>query len=165
VTSIVLYLSLALGMGSLVWGFYEFGYTRPALWLLGFGLLWGLAQWRRWNWFASLGLAVAVIVAAIGLWIAVPAGWMIAGVVGALIAWDLSDFARRLRLASRDDSLRNLEGAHLMRATILAVLGVFLGSIAMLVRVHFTFEWALLLAFVSAVGISQLVSWLRRGGP
>ena len=34
----------------------------------------------------------------------------------------------------------------------------------MLVRLEFTFEWVVLLTLIAALGVTQLVSWLRRGG-
>jgi hypothetical protein len=61
------------------------------------------------------------------------------------------------------DDLRALERRHLTRLTIVTVIGVLLASIAMLVRLEFTFEWVMLLTLVGVLGVTQLVSWLRRG--
>jgi hypothetical protein len=89
---------------------------------------------------------------------------MIAGALGALLAWDLTDFMHRLRLVARTDDLRGIERRHLTRSTIVALAGLSLASIPMLVRLEFTFEWVVLLTLVAALGVTQLVSWLRRGG-
>jgi len=134
----------------------------PARWLILFGLGWLLAAWRRWTWFAALGLFLLVAAAVFGLWIGLPFGWMIAGTLGGLFAWDLSDFARRLQQAAPDDDRRALERRHLTRITLVALAGLGLASIAMAVKLEFTFEWALLLAVVTALGLLQLAGWLRR---
>jgi hypothetical protein len=46
------------------------------------------------------------------------------GFVGRLLAWDLTDFMRRLRLAPLMDDLRALERRHLTRLTIVLLLGM-----------------------------------------
>jgi hypothetical protein len=138
--------SIVLGVASLAWAFDSQGLSAPARWLMIFGLGWLLAAWRRWTWFAPLGLFVLVA----------------AGALGGLFAWDLSDFARRLRGAAPDDDRGGLERRHLTRITLVALAGLGMASVAMAVRLQFTFEWALLLAVVTALGLLQLVNWLRR---
>jgi len=156
-------LSIILGVGSLAWVFDSYGLTVPARWLMYFGLGWLLAAWRRWTWFAAPGLFVVVTAAVLGLWIGLPFGWMIAGALGGLFAWDLADFARRLQQAAPDDDRRAMERRHLTRITLVALAGLGLASIAMAVRLEFTFEWAVLLAVVTALSLLQLVNWLRKG--
>jgi hypothetical protein len=89
---------------------------------------------------------------------------MIAGALGGLLAWDLSDFMRRLKFVHITDDKRGLERRHLTRVTIVALGGMLLATIAILVRLEFTLEWMMLLALVGALGVTQLVAWLRRGG-
>jgi hypothetical protein len=159
-------ISLILGMGSLAWGFYTSGHPKLALLPILLAVLWAASLWRRWYWFASLGLLVAVTAAAYGMWLGAEAvmNWMIAGAVGNLIAWDLTDFIRRLYLGAREDHSRSLERGHLARAAILAVVGMLVGSIPLIINLQFSFEWGVLLVLVAAFGVTQLVSWLRRGG-
>jgi hypothetical protein len=126
------------------------------------GALWLFAGKQRWVWFSTIALLISVSLAGFGLWIELSPGWMISGALGALLAWDLTDFMRRLRFAPLMDDLRALERRHLTRLTIVTVVGVLLASIAMLVRLEFTFEWIVLLTLVAVLGITQLVSWLRR---
>ncbi|MBN1305196.1 MAG: hypothetical protein JXA13_12240 [Anaerolineales bacterium] len=165
-TLTALIISLTLGMGSLAWGYYTSGFHRLALVLALLVVFWGGSLWRRWYWFSSLGLLAAVGAAAYGMWIDLSAGlnWMIAGVAGVLIAWDLTDFLRRLYLGARDDHSRSLERGHIARAVILGVAGMLLGSIPLVINLKFSFEWGVLLVLVAAFGITQLVSWLRHGG-
>ena len=159
-------ISLIIGMGSLAWGYYDSGDWQLALVPAVLAVVWCVGLWRRWYWFASLALLVVVGLAAYGLWINLSAGlnWMIAGVVGSLIAWDLSDFLRRIYLGARDDRTRSLERGHLARATVLGVAGMLVGSLPLVIRLQFSFEWGVLLLLVATIGITQLVSWLRRGG-
>jgi hypothetical protein len=157
-------ISVLIGIGSLSFAYAGVGFDGLTRGLLALGALWLFAGRQRWVWFSSIALLIAVSLAGFGLWIELSPGWMISGALGALLAWDLTEFMRRLRFAPLMDDLRALERRHLARLTIVTVVGVLLASIAMLVRLEFTFEWIVLLTLVAALGITQLVSWLRRGG-
>ena len=156
--------SVLMGIGSLAYAYNNVGLIIIARPLLILGALWLFAGWKRWTWFSSIALLLSVALASFGLWIELSTPWMIAGALGALLAWDLTDFMRRLRLVARTDDLRGIERRHLTRSTIVALAGLSLASIPMLVRLEFTFEWVVLLTLVAALGVTQLVAWLRRGG-
>ncbi len=158
----VFVVSVLMGIGSLSFAYAGAGFDSLARGLLVFGALWLFAGRRRWTWYASIALLVLVALAGYGLWIELSPGWMVSGALGGLLAWDLTDFMRRLRFAAETDDLRTLERRHLTRLTIVTFMGVSLASIAMLVRLEFTFEWIMLLALVAALGVTQLVAWLRR---
>jgi hypothetical protein len=128
--------------------------------ILGAG--WLVAIWQEWKWYSSVALFLATVASAFGLWFNFIPGWMFAGGIFALFAWDMTDFRSRLRLMTRDNDTRGLERRHLLRISLLALLGLFLASITMLVRVQFTFEWIALLVIVILLGLGQLVGWLRR---
>lgn len=163
-TFIALVFSVLMGIGSLAWGYSGSRFDLIVPWLLLFGGLWLLAAWQRWTWFSALGLFMSLVLAAFGMWLELSFGWMIAGALGGLLAWDLADFRRRMRFALRTEDLRDLERRHLARATIVGLAGLILASIPMAIRLEFTFEWAALLTLAAALGITQLVSWLRKGG-
>jgi hypothetical protein len=154
--------SVLLGIGSLSFAYAGKGFDLAVRVLLLVGVLWLFAGKQRWVWFSTIALLISVSLAGFGLWIELSPGWMISGALGALLAWDLTDFMRRLRFAPLMDDLRALERRHLTRLTIVTVVGVLLASIAMLVRLEFTFEWIMLLTLVAVLGVTQLVSWLRR---
>ena len=156
--------SVFMGVGSLAYAYSSTGFDGLVRGLLVLGLLWLFAGWKRWTWFSIIAILLTVALAGFGLWIELSPGWLIAGALGGLLAWDLSDFMRRLRFAHAMDDKRTLERRHLTRLTIVAVVGMSLASIAMLVRLEFTFEWLVLLALVGVLGITQLVSWLRKRG-
>ena len=155
-------ISVLMSVGSLAFAYYGAGLEQVAQGILILGALWLFAGWRRWTWFSVIGILFSVTLAGFGLWIELSSGWLIAGALGGLLAWDLSDFMRRLRFAHAMDDKRTLERRHLTRVTIVAVVGLALASIAMLVRLEFTFEWMVLVTLVAVLGVTQLVSWLRR---
>jgi hypothetical protein len=157
-------LSLLIGLGSLTWSYTQAGLDHLAVVLVSFGLLWLYASWKGWEWFSPLGLFLALGLAAYGLWIDLSIGWMLAGAIGGLMAWDLADFMRRHHSVSRSDDLHGLQRRHLARLTIVAALGLTLASTALAVRLEFTFEWIVVLTLVAILGISQMIAWLRRGG-
>lgn len=155
-------MSIVIGVGSLAFSYSSAGYEWITRFLLIFGGAWWVAIWQRWGWFSSIGIFVLVTLAAYGLWNELSPGWLIAGAMGGLFAWDLTEFIRRLRFAARTDDLRGIQRRHLTRLTIVAIVGIALASIAMLVRFEFTFEWVALLTLIAALGVTQLVAWLRR---
>ena len=154
--------SVLMGVGSLSYAFAGSGFDLVSRGLLILGAVWLFAGRQRWVWFSTIALVIMVVLAGYGLWIALSPGWMITGALGALLAWDLTEFMRRLRFAPLMDDLRTLERRHLTRLTIVTLIGVGLASIAMFVRVEFTFEWIMLLTLVAVLGVTQLVSWLRK---
>lgn len=161
-TVTALVICIVCSLGSLAWGYAQASLDPLARWILIFGMVWLFSQWQRWWWFSSVGLIVTTIVAALGMWIGLTPGWMLAGGIFALTAWDLTDYRRRIRFAPSDDDERDMERRHLSRLTFLVLAGLSLSSITMLVRLQFTLEWTILLVFVVLLGLTQLVAWLRR---
>jgi len=156
-------IGVVMGVGSLVYAYSGVGFDGLMRGLLVLGALWLFAGWKRWTWFSTFAILLVVALAGFGLWIALSPGWMIAGALGGLLAWDLSDFMRRLQFVHFTDDKRGLERRHLIRVTIVAMIGMLLASISILVRLEFTLEWMMLLALVGVLGVTQLVAWLRRG--
>jgi hypothetical protein len=163
VTLFALLFSILLGIGSLAWGYSQVGLSQFAQWILIFGAAWLFAVWQRWRWFAYLGLSFNFLAAALGLWfLNFQPGWMFAGAIGGLLAWDLTYFRFRQRFAASDEERRATGKRHLFRISFLALLGFALANAAMALKLQFNFEWALLSAIVAALGITQIVSWLRK---
>jgi len=159
-TLFALTFSIMFGTGSLAFGYHLTGFVPFVRWIIFFGMLWIIAVWRRWHWFAYVGIAFNLLVAALGLWLLnSPPGWMFAGAIGGLLAFDLTDFRYRLRFSVSDEERRIVERRHLPRITLLAILGMALASLTMLIKRQFTFEWAWLLVIVVAFGIMQFVVW------
>ncbi len=161
-TLFALVLSVVVSAASLAWGFSLAGLTSFSTWMLILGAGWLLAVWQRWDWVSSFELLIAVIVAALGLWLSLSPGWMFSGGLFALFAWDMNDFRQRSRLVVQDENARAIERRRLARISLLALAGLFLASIAMLIRAQFTFEWAAFLALIALLGLAQLASQLRK---
>jgi len=160
--------SVFMGVASLAFAYAVAGFQQLALSLVIFGALWIFTGWRHWTWFSSLGILTLVALAGLGLWINLSPGWMVSGALGGLLAWDLADFMRRLQFAVEKgtpkvyEERKSLERRHLLRLTLVALMGLALASIPMLARAEFSFEWIMLLTLVMALGTAQLVAWLRR---
>lgn len=133
-----------------------------ALLLLALGLLWMIGQWRVWSWANSLGLLSFTVAAVVGVWLGLPAGWMLLGTVATLAAWDLSDFDQRLQNAQQAQGQQELTRAHLQRLTFVLGLGLLLGSIALSVQLDFGFWWALLLGLLVILSLSRVFLAIQR---
>lgn len=158
-TLFALVLSIIISAVSLAWGFFSVGLISAALWILIFGAGWLLAVWKNWDWVSSLGLLLAVIAAALGLWLKLPPGWMFSAGLFALFAWDMNDFYRRLRLIVKNENTYKMERRHIAKVSLLALAGLLLASITMLIRAQFTAEWAALLVLITLLGLAQLLKW------
>jgi hypothetical protein len=165
VTLLALILSILIGTGCLAWGYAQVGLSYLDPWILVFGALWIVAAWRRWTWFSYLGLVFSFLAAALGLWfLDFPPGWMFAGAICGLVAWDLAYFQFRQRFAANEAERRAVEARHLLRVAVVGLFGFALASIAMAVKFQFNFEWAVVLAIVAALGLTQILSWFRKRG-
>lgn len=162
-TLFALLFSTILGIGSLAWGYTQVGLPEFGRWIIIFGVAWLFTIWQRWRWFAYAGVTFNFLAAAVGLWfLNFPPGWMFAGAIGGLLAWDLTFFLYRQRFAASDKERLAMEKRHLFRISFLALLGFGLANVAMALKFQFNFEWALLSAIVAALGITQIVTWLRK---
>ena len=161
-TLIALICSIVISSGSLAWGYAQSGFTSFSAWIIILGLGWLLAIWQRWYWYSSFALLATTILAALGLWFGFIPGWLFVGGIFALFAWDMAEFRQRLAVMPKDENRRGVERRHLLRVSLLALAGMTLASIAMILRVQFTFEWSALLVVVILLGLGQLVGWFRR---
>jgi hypothetical protein len=162
VTLIALLFSIVICSASLAWGYAQNGFASFSSWILIFGAGWFFAVWQEWKWYSSVALSLSTLAAALGLWFGFTPGWMFAGGIFALFAWDMADFRQRLRLISNDKDVRGIERRHLARVSLLALIGLILASVAMFfVRAQFTFEWGALLVAFTLFGLVQLPAWFR----
>jgi hypothetical protein len=161
-TVAALLISIVMGTGSLAWGYLGVGLPQLARWIAVFGVVWLLAVWQRWRWFAYVGLAVFFLASALGLWfLNFPAGWMFAGAIFGILAWDLTYFRYRQNFAATDAERRGVELRHLLRLSVLAILGFGLASLAMILQVRFSFHWIAFMTIVAALALSQIIRWFR----
>ncbi|MBI5953755.1 MAG: hypothetical protein HY865_19035 [Chloroflexi bacterium] len=162
-TLVALLSSIVISSATLAWGFAQSGFTSFSVWIIILGLGWLLAIWQRWFWYSPFALIVVTVLAALGLGFGFPSNWLFAGGIFALVAWDMTDFRRRLVLMAKNDNTRGIERRHLLRVSLLALAGLGLASItAFLSLRQFTFEWGALLVLVILLGLGQLVGWFRK---
>ena len=150
------------GMSPLIVAYYQSDLLLVAIGCFLLGLLWLVSQWQAWAWVASLGLFTFICTAGIGVWIGLSPILMAFSVLGSLLAWDLSDFSRRLRVAAPEDDLRKLASKHLVRLVSLGAIGLASILAALIMHLQFSFGWAFLLTIAAVVGMMQLVNRLRR---
>jgi len=125
--------------------------------------MWILAHLRKYYWFSALGLFLAIIAAAYGVWNSFTTIWMLLGALGGLLGWDLSDFARRLSYAAPTDDVVGMERRHLERAGIVAALGFGIALLSVYIHINrLAFEVAVGLVLLAAIGLSRLVLGLRK---
>lgn len=154
--------SIVLGGGSLLWGYMGVGLPQLARWIGIFSGVWLVAVWQRWRCFSYVGMAVYFVAAALGLWfLNFPPGWMFAGAIFGLLAWDLTDFRYRQRFAGSDEERRSVERRHMLGLSVLAILGFGLASLAMRMQLRFSFDWMVFLVLVLALALSQIIRWFR----
>lgn len=154
--------SIILSVGSMAWGYAEGGFLSVSRYMVFFGIAWLIALWRRWNWFPSLGLFAAVFAAAVGFWIELGIGWMIAGAAFALFAWDLAELRRRIQFLIVDDEMRGIARRHIARVSLVILGGLVLVTLALSLQLKLTFEWGVFLVLVILLGLTQLAAWFGK---
>jgi hypothetical protein len=156
--------SIVLTTSALALGYGLNGTWVGVILIAATGFVWLLGLRRGWRWVAPCGLVCYVIMAAIGLGMGSWNGWMLIGVVGALSAWDLDHFVRRLRESGQVENTHALERRHFQRLLIVDSVGLLLGMVALGIRIEFSFSIGLLLAVLAAFGLTRAIGFLRRQG-
>lgn len=145
------------------------GYALSDLWagvvaVLATGGLWLLGQLRTLSWTSSVCLVVQTVAAAVAVLNGVWGGWPVIGLVAALVAWDLDEFAQRLRAAGRVDDVPGQERRHIQRVLIVAGIGGLLAIVGLVLQVRLSFGLAHLLAALAMLGLSLVIGIMRRAG-
>lgn len=123
---LALILSILSSTTSFAWGYFQAGYENLAKYILGFGILYFISHWRRWRWFPSFALFISLFLSIFGLWFDLPLVWMFSGAIFALMAWDLNQFQYKLSLTAEREDKRGMTRRHLIRMSILALIGLLI---------------------------------------
>jgi len=161
VTLPLLLLSILSSVVLLCWGYFAVGWILAGTGLILVGVFWLVAIWRGWTWFSWVGLALITLAAGFGLLLDLPMVWMFAGLVGGMLAWDLSNFHWQLRFVEKEDLLP-MERSHMVRMGLFLGIALALGVGSMVLRTRLTFEWVALLVLLGVWGLSRMVKWLRK---
>lgn len=160
-TRIASFISILLSVGFLAFGFANAGFVPLGVFILVVGVMWIYAQWREYEWSSMAGMGLAVVVAASGIMMGGTPGWMFAGVLCSLLAWDLAGYKNRLRFASKENDISAMEKKHLSRLGILVVVAAAIFLLVSFIHLQIGLWWLILLAFVTALGLVQLLWRLR----
>jgi hypothetical protein len=125
-------------------------------------LLWAAAHRRRPALAADALLAAFVVLAGVGLWSGISAGWMVTSVAAGLAAWDLAHFEHRLVLAGNVEGRDRLERRHLIHLVPTVAVGLVLALVAAHGRLNLGFFPILLLSTLAIAGLARAVLYLRR---
>jgi len=155
-------LSIGLATAFLVAGYALGGRSIGVLPLLALAALWLTGRHRGWQWVDSAGLLGCSGAAAAGMGMGLGAGWMLAGLVAALSAWDLAAFAAWLQGVEPADKAKPLVRRHLGQLLIIDAVGLLLAGVALQLRLRLSLALMLLLGLVLILGVSRAVSFLRR---
>jgi hypothetical protein len=156
--------SISIGIATLL---LALGYAMGGGWIgtatsVVLGCLWLAGQRRGWSGMDALSLIGAVGIAAAGVWFALSTPVLLAGVVAALVAWDLDRFVRRTRNAGHVAEAAALTRAHLRWLLVVAGVGLAFGAVAAGIQVPLSLGWALLLGALAILGLSRAIRSLTR---
>lgn len=125
----VLVLCILISSGSFAWGYWQAGYENAAGWIVAFGALWLVSQWRAWKWVSAPAALMALGLAAFGVWFKFPPGWMFSGAVFGFFAWSLSEFRQKLKTLYPREDAKGMTRRHLTRIGLLAAGAVVIALI------------------------------------
>lgn len=152
---------ILIGAASLSLGFALNGEWTPAGLTALTGILWGAAEIKRWSWAGNTGMLIFTAAAIFGLVQRQNPTWYILGPAFALLAWDLSAFARRMQLAAETDDTGQMLKRHLAWLTVVAGSGMILSLLTFVVRMQLPAGRGMLLAGLVTLVLSQIVIWLK----
>jgi len=159
-TNIALTISIMLGTGFTARGWNLAGLDNFASWFIALCLIWLFAQYNRWDWFSAAALLAVILAACAGLWLGFHAGWLIAGSVFSLIAWDLTNFRHKKRAMPKDE-LRGIEQRHIARLSFIAFAGLVFATLLLLLRRQFAPDWGVVLIVTAANSFIQFILGMR----
>jgi len=124
------------------------------------GAAWIFLHLRGMTRFIWLIFFTFALLAVFVIWLGVSHWTAMAGMIFALLAWDLSAFEAKLQGIPIED-IRQMETAHFTRLALVIGLGVIGVFISTLIKVSLTLGSALIAALFGIWGISSLVYHLR----
>ncbi len=145
----------------LTFGLVQNGYPYQGVGLALLGAGWLIVQIRsatrfsRWAFLLFGLLSVAVVWAGVSFW------YGLAGMVLALLAWDLGAFQARLQGPLDKDDIFKMEAVHLTRLVLVIGIGVAGAIISIQLRIKLSLGSALIFSLIGLWGMSALVYRLR----
>lgn len=154
--------AIALASASLAGGLIAVGETPFASAPVIFGALWVAGVILRQRWTRKVALPGLVIVAAGATFAQVAPLVPLAGLVMALVAWNLDDLEQRLSQADTVLNEQALRRTHIARLLIVAGLAIGVGAVVSTVRFEIGAIGALILGILAVLGFSRIMALLRQ---
>lgn len=140
------------------------GFPYPAGTVAFLGAVWLILYLRRSTRFSGFAFVLFGIIAAGSAWAGVPVGYALAGLIFALLAWDLTSFEESLHKPLDPGDIRTMEFAHFSRLGLVIGMGVAGVIASKVITVELTLGSALIFALAAIWGLSVLVYRMRGGG-
>ncbi len=156
------FVTISLGTLALLLGYAHDGQWPWVAAVAGTGLGWAASAWLGREWPETLAFVATVGLAARGVVQSLPTGWMVVAVVAGLSAWTLGHFARRMASAPQVQDADRLARRFLLRLLAVDALSLAVAALALLIDIRLTFLPALTLGVLLFLGLTRLVSALRR---
>jgi hypothetical protein len=163
IVQVLIYGCITLGALSLSLACLAIDLTILAISVLLLVFFWAVAFWRGWDWAVNSLFGLNVIILGSAAWLGANLIWIFIALAGFIAAWDLG---RWIRLAGEVDHILYeglLVKQHLFRLGGVLVIGLGLSFLALNLDFKYSFDWALILAFVMVLALSRVVGFLRQG--
>ncbi|MBT3187641.1 MAG: hypothetical protein HN736_08245 [Anaerolineae bacterium] len=141
---------IILSASALTWVFYTVEETRFVQIILALTCFWILGIFNRWERSSLLGSISFSIIALIGIFRELPFGWMLAGILFAYLAYDLSKFSRRLKFAEhgREKNIALITRVHLSRIALMTLLGLSISTATLSWQNQLDLSWGIFVGVV-----------------
>lgn len=120
---------IVVSTASFAWGYWQAGYERAAYWIMGFGIFWLAAHWRKWKWFFAPAVFISLALAAFGVWYEFTPGLMFNGAAFGIFAWNLTEFREKLKLLPPREDKKGMTSRYLIRVGLLALGSLFVTAL------------------------------------
>jgi len=161
VTRYVILTSIVLCTSALTYGLISNDLTVQGVIIAVLGVAWLALYLRNITLSANLAFIFFGLISAGVVWAGVSHWIALAGMVFALLAWDLTAFEKRLKSILDHSDVQQMERAHITRLALIIGLGVAGVFAAGVIKVDLTLGSALIFAMLGVWGISALVYRLR----
>ena len=158
----LIYASILLAASALTVGLWLREFVPFAIAAALVGLAWMFLHARNVAWISSWMFFVFALASAAAIYAGVARWLAFAAIVASLLAWDLTQFSRRLSIVRDAGDAKRMESAHFARLALIVGLGALGYFVAGQARVNLTFASAGIRAFLAVWGVSALISSLRK---
>jgi hypothetical protein len=144
----------------LAFGFEQYWLGSVAALGLGWGGWFGLKKARN-AWSADLFLAGVVLLVTIGALLDLITNYLLVAILGALGAWDLIRFQKRIAHSPRSEDILQIEKQHLGFLGLTILIGGSLAVVIGIVRMQIGFGVTLISGVILIIILSEIIRQLK----